>query len=733
MSNVYCFWKGGTAPSPWAKKTYWDGSYVKLSNTQANHGVTGGAGNHTHNGSSNWSISSCNYGGDVATSGGTSMMTPHTHPAPSSVTVSSSNNDPSYYTLELIYTDYDTWENTDRTLPAGAVILSQSAFNTSDWTQISRFTAADGRLIKLGTAGSTGGRDEHTHDVTATLGSGGSYTGVLAPNMGSVTNYVAHTHTISVTTASKNHWPRHVKTRLYQVDTTTDKTMAGAILFFDQTPSSNWELASSSFNGCFLCSNDESVTVYGTNTHDHLSISGTSSSYSAGTFSCFRSAPDVQGAVNPHSHTFSFNLNSASHEPQYVYLVPYRLKNTLLHINVQDKTYSLDMVTKKVQDKTYTSSIRMRASNSAIYTPDIIMKKVQTLGYNASLLLKEVNETSFDMDTRLLGRFWAQYKMGINLTYNAAGYSMGLRLVRPYGPTDTVINTLYHSWIDQLNKVSMKMDNMVLANRIEYAIDQELDNRWGKVLDLPRMLDETDTHYRKRLQAATKILTGCGTKASCEDILSFLVDQPDTARIEQGEPGKIRIYWDTDEACRKGKELDSLISMLMPKMLAAGVEYTIYHPFIDYHMGMSIIGPAFAHYNMDLLLKKLNLDCSWTMRTRIVLQQNLDLQMDLLLKRLIDKNYHANLILLGSPDKNYQMDLLVERALDMDYEIDMLLRKLQNLNYNISMILQKRNISKAYQINLLARKTKRLFYSANSTIKAVQGAGYGIDIKVVSI
>ncbi len=730
MSNVYCFWKGGTPPAPWAKRTYWDGSYVKLSNNIGNHGVTGGASNHTHPGSTNWSISTCGAGGDVVTSGSSQMMTPHTHSAPSSVNVSSANNDPSYYTLELIYADYDSWETTDRTLPQGAVILSQATI--TGWSSISRFTAADNRLIKLGTAGSTGGRDEHTHTVSGTLPSGGSSTGVVAPNMRTVTKYLAHTHTFSVTTAAKSIWPRHVKTRLYQVDFATDRVAEGTILFFDGTPSSNWEAATSTFNDCFLCSNDENPTVYGTSTHDHISITGTSSSYNPGTISPFGGL-DVQGAINPHSHTFSFALTSANHEPEYVYLVPYRLKNTLLHINVQDKTFSLDIVIKRVQDKTYGASIRMRAANAAIYTPDIVIKKVQALGYDTSMLLKQVYETSFDIDSKLLGRFWAQYKMGISLTYSAAAYGMTLRLVRPYGPNDTVINTLYHSWIDQLNKVSMRMDNMVLANRIEYARNVELNNRWGKVLDLPRLIDESDDHYRKRLQAATKILTGCGTKANCEEVLSFLVDHPDSANIVQGKPGKVRIYWTTDEACRRGKELDDLVNRLVPKMLAAGIEYTIYHPFIDYQMGMALIGPIYAHYEMDMLLKKLNLDSSWTMRTRIVLQQASDYEMDLLQKKITDKPYYANLTLLASPDKPYQMDLLLVKAQSMNFEIDMLLRKLQSLNYNISMILQNRNISKAYAMDLLAKKTRRLFYSVNSTLKAVQSAGYGIDIKVVSI
>jgi len=730
MSNVYCFWKGGTPPAPWAKKTYWDGSYVKLSNNIGNYGVTGGASNHIHPGSTNWSISTCGAGGDVVTSGSSQMMTPHTHSAPSSVNVSSANNDPSYYTLELIYADYDSWETTDRTLPQGAVILSQATI--TGWSSISRFTAADNRLIKLGTAGSTGGRDEHTHTVSGTLPSGGSSTGVVTPNMRTVTKYLAHTHTFSVTTAAKSIWPRHVKTRLYQVDFATDRAVEGTILFFDGTPSSNWEAATSTFNDCFLCSNDENPTVYGTSTHDHISITGTSSSYNPGTISPFGGL-DVQGAVNPHSHTFSFALTSANHEPEYVYLVPYRLKNTLLHINVQDKTYSLGMVTKRVQDKAYGASIRMRAANAAIYTPDIVIKKVQALGYDTSVLLKQVYETSFDIDSTLLGRFWAQYKMGISLTYNAAAYGMTLRLVRPYGPNDTVINTLYHSWIDQLNKVSMRMDNMVLANRIEYARNVELDNRWGKVLDLPRLIDESDDHYRKRLQAATKILTGCGTKANCEEVLSFLVDHPDSANIVQGKPGKVRIYWTTDEACRRGKELDDLVNRLVPKMLAAGIEYTIYHPFIDYQMGLALIGPIFAHYDMDMLLKKLNLDSSWTMRTRIVLQQASDYEMDLLQKKITDKPYYANLTLLASPDKPYQMDLLLLKSQGMDFEIDMLLRKLRSLNYDISMVLQKRNISKAYAMDLLAKKTRRLFYSVNSTLKAVQSAGYGIDIKVVSI
>lgn len=731
MSNVYCFWKGGAPPAPWAKRTYWDGSYVKLSNNIGSHGVTGGAGNHTHPGATNWSISTCGSGGDTVTSGSTGMLSPHTHNAPASVTVSSANNDPSYYCLELIYTDYDTWENTDRTLPQGAVILSQAAI--AGWTGISRFTSADGRLIKLGTAGTTGGRNEHTHDVTATLPSGGVSTGVLTSNLRTVAKYVAHTHTISVTTAAKSIWPRHVKTRLYQADTATDRVEAGAILFFDTTPSSNWELASSTFNDCFLCPNDENPTVYGVSTHDHTSLTGTSSSYNSGNISPFGSNPQVNGAVQPHSHTFSFALTSANHEPEYVYLVPYRLKNTLLHINVQDKTYSLGMVTKKVQDKAYGASIRMRAANAAIYTPDIVIKKVQALGYDTSVLLKQVCETSYDIDSKLLGRFWAQYKIGISLTYNAAAYGMTLRLVRPYGPNDTVINTLYHSWIDQLNKVSMRMDNMVLANRIEYARNVELDNRWGKVLDLPRLINESDDHYRKRLQAATKILTGCGTKANCEEVLSFLVDHPDSANIVQDKPGKVRIYWTTDEACRRGKELDDLVSRLVPKMLAAGIEYTIYHPFIDYQTGMALIGPIYAHYEMDMLLKRLNLDSSWTMRTRIVLQQASDYEMDLLQKKITDKPYYANLTLLASPDKPYQMDLLLVKSQGMDFEIDMLLRKLQSLNYDISMVLQNRNISKAYAMDLLAKKTRRLFYSVNSTLKAVQSEGYGIDIKVVSI
>lgn len=729
--NVYCFWKGGTVPSPWSRKTYWDGSYVKLSNTQANHGVTGGASNHSHSTASNWSIGQSS-GGVQIVSGSITCMSPHTHPAPSSVTVSSSNNDPSYYTLELIYTDYDTWEKTYRTLPAGAVILSQSALNTSDWTQISRFTSADGKLIKLGTANSTGGRDEHTHDVSGTLGSGGSSVGGYGPfHQAHPASYVAHTHTFSVTTSSKNHWPKHAKTRLYQVNTTTDKTMAGAILFFDQAPSSNWELASSSFNDCFLCSNNESVTVYGTNTHDHLSIAGTSSSYDSGTRNVY-SSEEVSCSGNPHTHSFSFSLNSVNHEPPYVYLVPYRLKNTLFHINIQNKTYSLDMVTKKVKDKTYTSSIRTRSSHSAIYTPDIIVKKPQTLDYDASLLLKKIDETSFDINTRLLGRFWSQYKIGINLTYNAAGYGMALRLVKPYGPNDTVINTLYHSWIDQLNQVSMRMDSMVLANRVEYATGLELDNRWGKILDLPRLLDEGDTQYRKRLQAATKILTGCGTKPNCEEVLSFLVDHPDSANIVQDKPGKIRIYWKTDEACRRGKELEDLINRILPKMVAGGVQYTVYHPFTDYQMGLYVIGPIFAHYNMDLLLQKQGLDLSWTMRTRLVLQQTLDYETDLLLKRLTDKLLYANLRMMASFNEGYQMDLLAKKLQDMDYEIDMLLRKLKSLGYNISMILQKMNISKAYAMDLLAKKTRRHFYSVNLSMRDKHAAGYGMGIKVVS-
>jgi len=339
MSNIYCFWKGGTPPAPWQLKSDFNGRYPKCGGSYSTHGVTGGATQHTHT-YSNVSVSNSTPSTTVGEGSDALYIAVHTHTL--SLTVSSSNNDPSYYSYELIYMDLVSWENKERRFPQGAVVLSDTAVS---WSLLTRESAADNRLIKLDTACNTGGRDNHEHSCTGTLQtinpSISGFTHPYAPYWNP--RNASHSHTVSVTTPSKSIKPARVRTRIYSVNTLTDKAVAGIICFVDGPTSANWTPLS--WDGYYIEGANENANFVGINNHDHLNLSATSSDYTvstgyygdAGTTSC----------ASTHRHTVSFNLNNSNHEPLYVKLYPVKLNTTLWHINVQNKTYDMRMIVKK--------------------------------------------------------------------------------------------------------------------------------------------------------------------------------------------------------------------------------------------------------------------------------------------------------------------------------------------------------------------------------------------------
>lgn len=229
-TNIYFLWKtGGTAPSGYTKATTWNGKYLKLTNSSANHGVTGGSLTHDHPLSG---FSCGGTGGDLCTAGGGSnVASDHNHGLYSAS--GPTNNDPTYLTYELLSIDLATWEAGIKCFPAGSVLLSASSL--ASWSEVSRETSLDGRLIKIDTAGGSGGRTTANHAITITtttnsetsVGFGaGQYYGVPHD----------HNHTGSFTTDSQTTKPQRIQTRVYSCPSITSKAMAGAICFVDGTP-----------------------------------------------------------------------------------------------------------------------------------------------------------------------------------------------------------------------------------------------------------------------------------------------------------------------------------------------------------------------------------------------------------------------------------------------------------------------------------------------------------------
>jgi hypothetical protein len=313
MTNIYVL-ASSDLSSPWTRISTYDGNYIRFSTS--GFGTEAGNAQHRHQ-----SVE-CESGvGTIQMSSGSyTAMRDHTHTIAATYS-GYSDNDPLYYTLSLWYMDATIWEASVRGFPANTVVPSYSSISSPGY---SRFTSADGYLIKLGDSGSSGGRSSHTdHSISVTLTAKGVWSGAAGSSAGNVASGENHGHTATIASVSDSSiFPAYVKTRFYYTTVETKRAPAGIVCFFDGAPSGNWTLVSD-WENKFIMSYDGVPAEDGSDAHGHTA-SGTSSSFTG--YNLIRISSIYEGTAKTHSHSVSLTLGSPDELPLYVQLVPYKLE-----------------------------------------------------------------------------------------------------------------------------------------------------------------------------------------------------------------------------------------------------------------------------------------------------------------------------------------------------------------------------------------------------------------------
>ncbi|MHB8123477.1 MAG: hypothetical protein ACYDG4_15140 [Desulfuromonadaceae bacterium] len=254
----------------------------------------------------------------------------HNHAAPSSWTIADNDNNPAYYGLDIIYMDMATWEAYEKRFPDGAVVLSSQVLADAGFME--RFTAADGKYISNTTPDATGGVTEtKTHLCEGQTGEGGN-TGGSGYSGSQLCASVAHHHHISLTSGASTNEPRSLVTRLYEILALTVSAKVGTVVFCDSTPSANWEILTA-WTGANLKSGDSDPTLSGSDTHSQT-LSG--NTLTGGVGNSKRTGGNIYGCNNSfHLHAVSATLQSVSHVPLSVLLMPIKLKVDLFHSAAQ--------------------------------------------------------------------------------------------------------------------------------------------------------------------------------------------------------------------------------------------------------------------------------------------------------------------------------------------------------------------------------------------------------------
>jgi hypothetical protein len=319
MSNILFFWmESYDPPSPWTRLTR-QGKYIRLTDSAANHLATIGATTHNHdNEVASFSIGNCP-AYSLVVEGAYYAEGIHNHSNPSSYAITSANNDPAYYGLDLIYMDFAVWKASYRTIPYGAVVLSAQALSESP--NLARFTTADGKYILNTTPGTEGGSTgTRSHTVTATTASGG--TGIAAASGSNLKNQLSHTHTISLTSGGNTNEPRNLTTRLYEVLSLILAAKADMVAFCDGTPDEDWEILSG-WKDANLKSGDSDPTLSGSDTHNET-VSGNTNP-NTGSNNRSSGTEGQSGVKVDHVHPVSGTFKTVSHIPESCYLMPIRL------------------------------------------------------------------------------------------------------------------------------------------------------------------------------------------------------------------------------------------------------------------------------------------------------------------------------------------------------------------------------------------------------------------------
>lgn len=247
-------------------------------------------------------------------------MTTHTH----SITDSSDtngNNNPIGFGLDIIYMDLATWESTTVSFPEGTILMSNGVLIDAN---LERYSIADGKFIVHATPESVvGTTTPHSHTISGSTGFSDGSGGALA-GYGSDGRDIAksHTHSFSFLSEAKYVEPKKLMTRLYKVLSATSIAVAGTVVFVDGSVSENWEILSDWHDGN-LQAYDSNPTLTGSDTHSHT-LSGNTNSYNGPNYLSFHTYLN-QTAYDSHYHPITGDLDSVSHIPLSVKIVPAKL------------------------------------------------------------------------------------------------------------------------------------------------------------------------------------------------------------------------------------------------------------------------------------------------------------------------------------------------------------------------------------------------------------------------
>ncbi len=223
------------------------------------------------------------------------------------------------------------------------------------------------------------------------------------------------------------------------------------------------------------------------------------------------------------------------------------------------------------------------------YTLDTILMEVnKPASYQVFAFLGNIQSTSMLIDTRIFKPY--------------SSYLLDCMLI--LGKNDprfqeSIINALIWSFGRAFEDLSESISMMGLRLQLPYAVPDDLDLYWSRILGLKRRYSESDEAFRERLATRLATMKSSGTRPECEAILDHILGLPGASRLETYWPGDVRVCWNSYTAMRAAQDNYAAIKEALDAMIAAGCSWSTAFPWISMQIASYITGKHSLSCSID--------------------------------------------------------------------------------------------------------------------------------------
>ena len=356
----------------------------------------------------------------------------------------------------------------------------------------------------------------------------------------------------------------------------------------------------------------------------------------------------------------------------------------------------------------------MGTFDSFVFDQEVFDQKSQLYGASVYIYGTAPVEVSQDFETTIISTSSKSAIFDFILAQSWVTHAMDVLIIagdESLQRINPLINAVYTSVIYESEKALIRAQQINDKFRIDSATGIQLDDYFGRVLELRRHYNESDADYIRRLRTHIAVLTSSGTKNDCLKIIDSIMGFTNSATLEVSYPAQVAIRWNNVTIKNLAVELDSVLNEIFNKMFAIGVTWKTVLEYVEYDMDSKLEGVAHIDYIYTALLSK-TFSIGYFQDTNILITNSVSYDAGTALSALHELPYFMMANRFGKTNTaNYDVKSEILGTHIQDQLFNLIIELHKEEQYEYESIIEKCNLLSMFDVNLLLSKSFRRFYS----------------------